>query len=791
MALARPPPGVALGDRAKLRHRGAVVELVFLPSGGKWPRVLEAEELPDPEARLEEVIRAPLHPHEALGAYHHLAAKLGGRPDDYRATLELRAEFAKEAGFPSEEVATWTALAHAQYRGYRLREARESLALAEAALGDIPDEQARARIALISAYVDGASARYRRAAEALERGQRAAARHGDELLSLYFGKMVAVMASDLGQHDEALRRFDALEGAYSKLPGPMLLEFLLDRAYLAARKVADGGEEGWRRVRDLTRAAVELAATLENPRRLADARLNLAWALGRLGEIEAARAELEAYRDSGAAPSTDDFAALVEAQLLLSSSPRAALERFDALRRVSGELAFEVGWQAEHGRGQALARLQDVEGAKQAFLRGLELLESTSMWTDLRTERAPYVDARRSAYHDAIEAMVSAGDFPQALVFDAWRGSALHRPLELAARVGELGPEDEARWHAARAAFEAATEQLSERAEERAGRARSELVSFDAETKELEGEALAAWRRAANVLDEAGARSPPPARRWAELGAHLADDEALVVFTRVNGGPFVFRATAQGVVGGALPGAAKLVEPGPGISHVYLVPGGDDDLDRVVEVWLPRVLGKATSSVLPNANLLARPASPAAGQAIVVGDPDRNLPWARAEAEWVASRLEVTPQLGSSVAKTDLLAGLGTASVFHFSGHGRLAPEDPLRAELDLGEASLRLEDILATSAVPRLVVLSGCETGRRTPSSRGPALGLADGFLLAGSHVVVATVEPMDDLLGSRFVRRFYEARGAERPIAAFRETFLKSEKKERQGFYIGGRRL
>ena len=54
----------------------------------------------------------------------------------------------------------------------------------------------------------------------------------------------------------------------------------------------------------------------------------------------------------------------------------------------------------------------------------------------------------------------------------------------------------------------------------------------------------------------------------------------------------------------------------------------------------------------------------------------------------------------------------------------------------------------------------------------------LAAAFLAAGSETVIATERPVDDAITNQFVRRFYEAGGAQDPIGALARAQLELSK-------------
>lgn len=212
----------------------------------------------------------------------------------------------------------------------------------------------------------------------------------------------------------------------------------------------------------------------------------------------------------------------------------------------------------------------------------------------------------------------------------------------------------------------------------------------------------------------------------------------------------------------------------PRIERLYLV-GGDPSLDSLPQ----RVVGDtplaATTAIVfaPHLSQMptqARGASPP--QRLVIADPTRDLPHARAEGKAVQDRLGATLLVGTDATYAAVMQGLGSAEVVHFAGHGALDPVDPWDAHLRLaGGARLSLKDILLHGRFSAsLVVLSGCETGR-TQAVAGDRIGLPAAMILAGAQRVLAADRVIDDAAARRFFADFY-ADPARAPSRALRHA-------------------
>ncbi|MEG3975541.1 CHAT domain-containing protein [Microcoleus sp. herbarium8] len=145
-------------------------------------------------------------------------------------------------------------------------------------------------------------------------------------------------------------------------------------------------------------------------------------------------------------------------------------------------------------------------------------------------------------------------------------------------------------------------------------------------------------------------------------------------------------------------------------------------------------------------------------------------------------------QQATKTALIDNLETLAQAHYVHFSCHGSFDFQTPLMSSLILagaiestdsltptGQKSLRLrsggqanpakcltlQDIFATLNLPkcRLVTLSACETGLTdTTKQSDDCIGLATGFLYAGSQGVLSSLWSVNDLATAFLMIKFYE---------------------------------
>ena len=128
-----------------------------------------------------------------------------------------------------------------------------------------------------------------------------------------------------------------------------------------------------------------------------------------------------------------------------------------------------------------------------------------------------------------------------------------------------------------------------------------------------------------------------------------------------------------------------------------------------------------------------------------------------------ASRFYEHAEVDLHTTRASFLRRSPAFSVLHFAGHALINDEHPLRSALvfepsreESGSALLSMYDLDERSfARARLVVLSGCETGR----SPRPTMSLAGALLSQGVPSVVYTLWPVNDEAAEEFAVAFHRA--------------------------------
>lgn len=175
------------------------------------------------------------------------------------------------------------------------------------------------------------------------------------------------------------------------------------------------------------------------------------------------------------------------------------------------------------------------------------------------------------------------------------------------------------------------------------------------------------------------------------------------------------------------------------------------------------------------------------------------LPFSRREAEAV---LRLAPS-GAALKAVDFDASLAAVTgknlaeykIVHFATHGFLNSKNPELSGLVLSlvdrggketDGFLRLGDIynLRLTAT-ELVVLSACRTALVKYISGEVLIGLARGFMYAGSPRVVASLWKVDDAATAELMKRFYDylLNRKLRPAEALRAAQIEMSQSERYG--------
>jgi hypothetical protein len=159
-------------------------------------------------------------------------------------------------------------------------------------------------------------------------------------------------------------------------------------------------------------------------------------------------------------------------------------------------------------------------------------------------------------------------------------------------------------------------------------------------------------------------------------------------------------------------------------------------------------------------DLLFEPVRETSGGAVVIGDPNGDLPAAMREAKAVARQLAVADHTGQA-ANRDALLAAKTVKVLHVATHSTIADA---RAELVLHGGSVSAIEIVNQRIAPRVAVIATC----RSQVADDPATSLVAAFLAAGSSGVIGVKRALSDADGALVMASFYAAGGRDDALNA-----------------------
>jgi CHAT domain-containing protein len=196
------------------------------------------------------------------------------------------------------------------------------------------------------------------------------------------------------------------------------------------------------------------------------------------------------------------------------------------------------------------------------------------------------------------------------------------------------------------------------------------------------------------------------------------------------------------------------------------------------------VITVPSASALPELRRRSHAERPEA--ATVLAPVPTQLPSTRDEAMAVGAQLRDSHvAVGSEATEGALRRALARSDIVHVASHGTLDAESPMFSSIELAPAPRgspsasddngRLEtfEVLSLDIHSRLVFLSGCETAlgpswSNTFNRRDDYATLAQAFLYAGAHNVVATLWRIDDRGAAAFAQDFYRELASSSPATA-----------------------
>ncbi|MCA9551979.1 MAG: CHAT domain-containing protein [Myxococcales bacterium] len=490
----------------------------------------------------------------------------------------------------------------------------------------------------------------------------------------------------------------------------------------------------------------------------------LAWAEFGAGDVVAARTHIE--EAEALAPASDRLEHFARLELvaelrLAEGEPEAALEPLKQLNLHAAAVgAVNHQWRAAVLRARALGASGRVAEAAAALEEAEELLDQRLLVVPLGEGRGIYASSHRASAALLVDLLLQLGR-----VEDASRAARRSRRRGLSVltwsnRVARLPPAARTRWYEAIARYRAARRELEETGEDWS-------LARDALRTQRRRRAAARAALAAHA-DEAMAALTVGADPNASILAAPVEGELILAYHPLPTGWVGFAVDSTGVTYARIPEldvsapvtelATRLLAPLAdrirGASRIRVLAYGELAAVDFHVLPLDDVRLLDSHSVVYGLDLPPRPTPPVmqVRDALVISDPRIDLPGARREAadvatSWVQAGLQVEALVGPEATYGRVYDELSAQpDLLYYAGHAVYAGLDGQAAGVLLAnDGKLTTTDVLSLSAAPRVVVLSGCETGK-TGTKEGGNLGLAQAFLVAGSEVVVATSRPVRD---------------------------------------------
>jgi tetratricopeptide (TPR) repeat protein len=773
-------PAAARSLRLELRGKSGVASRI-VTLAAKNPRLAEAERHrqtePDRALALADSAEHALTGSDAIRA-RSLRARLlrdRGRASEAEDLLGETSSAHAALGDGAEAVEDLLMLAYLRIRAGRYADAARALDDAEPAARSVPDNWARLP------YFRGVIARrvgdLRGALTFLREADGRARRLG---LASDVPQQLSLVLLTLGRWDEATT---LLGETLARAGGgdPCAPGFaLLNRSWaVLVQRDGGGNPAGFAdAVGSLERAARLFSTTCLDPEQAANARTNLALAALLAGDADAAGRQLAEAERTIDHPTAQiagwwlDLEGRIQAR---RGRTAPALESYRRLERLGIDTVDpDARWRALVGRGRVLQTAGRVENAIQAFEQAEALLDDQRFWVPLTEGRELFLGRREASVRALVELLHGLGRDARAL--EAVR-RARSRAISALARLdalATLGSESRVRWQRAVEAFQTERSVLASEAAADWQRPMAELARIEQRRKARQLHLEDRLDEALAVLAPAGRSAGPPPLSPAEvLLAYVEGTQGWLGFVARGGSVTTQRLGASMTTARGELLLAPFASSLEGARHVRVLPWGDlggVDFHALALGAAPLIESMAVSYAL---DLPAVPSRPRRTDALIVADPRGDLPRARAEGAAVSKALRergwtVTLLEGTAVTRQALLAGLPANDLLHWAGHGEFDGAGGWHSALPLAAAEqLTAADILLLPAVPRSVVLSGCDTGRAARQTPVEGMGLAHAFLAAGAEEVVAATRPVDDAAARALMDDYYQTFAAS-PDAA-----------------------
>ena len=174
-------------------------------------------------------------------------------------------------------------------------------------------------------------------------------------------------------------------------------------------------------------------------------------------------------------------------------------------------------------------------------------------------------------------------------------------------------------------------------------------------------------------------------------------------------------------------------------------------------------------------------------KALLLGVADEQIPGVHDELRAVDRVFPQVRRFLDKAATAELLReNSSEVDVLHLACHAQFRSDNPLFSSLKLGDGWFTARDAYGLTLNCGLVTLSACETGMNAVAPGEELMGLARGFLSAGSPTVMMSLWMIDDEATTELMAAFYEELAVTKsPAASLRAAQIKLLKHRPHPFF------
>lgn len=440
------------------------------------------------------------------------------------------------------------------------------------------------------------------------------------------------------------------------------------------------------------------------------------------------------------------------------------------LIRPSETNDFELTWNQNVLRGDLLTNWGFDALAVEAYQASEHQLSATFEQVGTKKGGELYLAGRSASLHGLVDALLRLGSPAEASCAIRLARAREFARLDRTARLGAATVEERAQWDL----------QVTQIAKQRraVAQARAKLWEVPERDQTQASANLSSQARAnQEQLDTAirGLGLEPSARSCAELREPSPGEVILVAFASQ-----IFALSESGVAVSPRKDLSSL-EVLKNASYITLVETGSEAAEPLhLTPWRHAASLLDLAPVSYSLDLPARSSVSKARTALVLADPRGDLPAALVEADTVGRALEtegwrVIDLRGSNATRSSLFEHAGTVDLLHYAGHGVRSGLSGWDSALLLADdGRFGIHDVFTLPAVPRGVVLTGCETAASTADTVGGGMNIGRAFVLAGSEWVIAADAEVADQFAAAVGTAVYRSESEEGP-ARLREALLR----------------